>query len=264
MIVIVVDDEVLALKTMVETIRRVRTDAEIYPYRDPSEALRAVEEGLRPDIVFSDIRMFDMTGIEFAHKLKLIYPYTNIVFATGYDEYMGDAIRLHASGYLLKPIDEGELADQFDNLTYPIETETSGYKVYARTFGNFEVFYNGKPIHFLRAKSKELLAYLIDQRGSSCTRAELLVNLFEDDSDKKANQYLSQAFFALMKTLKAIDSEGMIVKNRDSYAVDTTQFGCDYYDYLDGDVRAINAYQGKYMANYSNWSDFTGPKKRKF
>ena len=116
-------------------------------------------------------------------------------------------------------------------------------------------------MHFPRAKSKELLAYLVDKRGSSCTRSELIVNLFESDSDKKADQYLSQAFFALMKTLKEIRAESMIIKNRDSYAVDTAMFGCDYYDYLDGDVRAINSYHGAYMTNYSSWSDFTGPKR---
>ena len=88
MIVVVVDDEMLALRTMAETIRRIRMDALVYAFRDPAEALKAVKGGLKPDIVFSDIRMYNMTGIEFAHRLKEIHPFTNIVFATGYDDYI--------------------------------------------------------------------------------------------------------------------------------------------------------------------------------
>ena len=105
MIVIAVDDEALALKSLSDTIKKIRPDAEIYLFRDPLMALQSLESGVvKPDVIFSDIQMYDMTGIQFAHRIKVIYPHTNIVFVTGYSEYMMDAIRLHASGYLLKPI----------------------------------------------------------------------------------------------------------------------------------------------------------------
>ena len=38
-----------------------------------------------------------------------------------------------------------------------------------QTFGNFEVFYDGKPVHFRRRRTKELFAYLIDRRGAGST-----------------------------------------------------------------------------------------------
>jgi two-component SAPR family response regulator len=261
MIVLAVDDEALALRSLVDTIKTVRPDAEIYPFRDPLKALELLESGLTPDVIFSDVRMFDMTGIQFAHRVKVIYPKANIVFVTGYSEYMMDAIRLHASGYLLKPVDENRLKEQFDNLLYPTQNTKKECKFYAQTFGNFEFFCDNMPVHFPRAKAKELLAYLIDKKGAACTRSELLVNLFEESGTGSDSQYLSQVFSVLMKTLKEIGGADIIVKSHNSYSVNPEKFGCDYYDYINGDVKAINAYQGVYMANYSDWSDFTGPKK---
>ncbi|MBR1747807.1 MAG: response regulator [Clostridia bacterium] len=261
MIVIAVDDEALALKSLADTIKKIKPDAEIYLFRDPMIALQSLESGVvKPDVIFSDIQMFDMTGIQFAHRVKVIYPHTNIVFVTGYSEYMMDAIRLHASGYLLKPIDEDQLREQFDNLIYPTEDKGNGQKFYAQTFGNFEFYCNGSPVHFARAKAKELLAYLIDKNGAACTRAELLVNVF-DDGAASGDQSLSQAYSVLSKTLSSLGGGDIIIKSHNAYAINPQKFGCDYYDYLKGDVRAINAYQGVYMANYATWSDLTGPRK---
>lgn len=261
MIIIAVDDEALALKSLSDTVKRVKPDAEIYLFRDPLKALQSLESGLvKPDVIFSDIRMYDMTGIQFAHRVKVLYPHTNIVFVTGYSDYMMDAIRLHASGYLLKPVDEDQLREQFDNLLYSTSGKGNGQKFYAQTFGNFEFYCDGSPVHFPRAKAKEVLAYLIDKNGAACTRAELLVNVF-DEGASGGDQSLSQAFSTLVKTLTALGGRDIIIKSHNAYAVDPEKFGCDYYDYLKGDVNALNAYQGVYMANYSMWSDLTGPKK---
>ena len=258
--IIAVDDELPALKAAEETIKKVLPEAEIFTYRDPIKAITDIEHGLRPDIVFTDVRMYEMTGIQFAHRLKLVYPKTNIIFLTGYDNYMLDAIRLHASGYLLKPIDEDLLREQLNNLLYTTDSHYSG--AYAHTFGNFDFFVDGKYVKFERSRSKEVLAYLIDKCGVSCTRQEILVDVFEDGISESVNTGLSQAFFALMKTLKQYGVEDIIVKTRNSYAVDTTKIKCDYWDYLNGDIKAINSYQGKYMDNYSNWSMYCGPRKK--
>ena len=261
MTILAVDDEAPALKSLVGAIEAVKPGVEIYAFRDPMDALQLLESGLEPDVIFSDVQMFDMTGIQFAHRVKVIYPRANVVFVTGYKEYMMDAIRLHASGYILKPVDEEQLKEQFDNLLYTSHGGVSGNKFYAQTFGNFEFFCDGVPVHFPRAKAKELLAYLIDKKGAACTRSELLESLFAEGGFGSDSQYLSQVFSVLIKTLNAIGGGDIIVKTHNSYAVNVEKFACDYYDYLNGDIKAINAYQGAYMSNYSTWSDFTGPKK---
>ena len=67
------------------------------------------------DVAFPDIHMRGMNGVEVAKELKKINPKMNIIFVTGFSEYTGDAMRLHASGYIMKPVTkekvEAELSD---------------------------------------------------------------------------------------------------------------------------------------------------------
>lgn len=67
---------------------------------------------VRPDVVLTDIRMPRMSGLDMAEALAEQYPEIKIVFLTSYAdfEYARQAVRLHACDYLLKPVDEAELA----------------------------------------------------------------------------------------------------------------------------------------------------------
>lgn len=66
----------------------------------------------RPDVVLTDIRMPRMNGLDMAKVLREQYPEIKVVFLTSYAdfEYAQQAVRLNACDYLLKPVDEGELA----------------------------------------------------------------------------------------------------------------------------------------------------------
>ena len=66
----------------------------------------------RPDVVLTDIRMPRMNGLDMAKVLREQYPEIKVVFLTSYAdfEYARQAVRLNACDYLLKPVDEGELA----------------------------------------------------------------------------------------------------------------------------------------------------------
>ncbi|MCM3746324.1 response regulator [Paenibacillus pasadenensis] len=80
-------------------------------------ALKIMEQE-RIDIILSDIRMPIMTGTEFAHKAKEINPSVQIVFISGHEDfsYAKEAIKLNASGYLLKPVEDSELQDTIAKL----------------------------------------------------------------------------------------------------------------------------------------------------
>ncbi|MDO6687958.1 MULTISPECIES: LytR/AlgR family response regulator transcription factor [unclassified Agarivorans] len=75
---------------------------------DGPSALTAVEQ-LGADIVFLDIRMPGMTGIEVAQKLNQLEQPPHIVFTTAFDEYAVQAFEQQAIDYLLKPLDEQRL-----------------------------------------------------------------------------------------------------------------------------------------------------------
>lgn len=70
---------------------------------DADTAINEIEQ-LAPDIIFTDVEMPTMTGIELCEKLSsYLDSNTKVVFYTGYDKYMIDAIRQRAFDYLMKP-----------------------------------------------------------------------------------------------------------------------------------------------------------------
>lgn len=78
---------------------------------DGQSALRQVER-LRPDVVLLDIRMPGMDGLEATRRLRVDYPDVRIIILTTYaeDEYLVEALRAGAQGYLLKSILYDDLA----------------------------------------------------------------------------------------------------------------------------------------------------------
>ena len=84
----------------------------------------------------------------------------NIIFVTGFSEYTGDAMRLHASGYIMKPVTTEAVKSELDDLRFPIIPKDNSL-LRVQCFGNFDVFTpDGKPMHFERSRSKEIFAYL--------------------------------------------------------------------------------------------------------
>lgn len=73
--------------------------------------MELLASGKRFDIVFLDIRMEGMNGIETAKKLRKQQGDIILVFITGMKDYVFDALDLYAFQYLLKPVDEGKFAE---------------------------------------------------------------------------------------------------------------------------------------------------------
>lgn len=79
--------------------------------------LEAVEEK-RPDVLFTDIRMPGLDGLELLAKLNERVPDTKVVIISGYAEfeYARRALEMHAYGYLLKPVEQEKLNEILDSL----------------------------------------------------------------------------------------------------------------------------------------------------
>ncbi len=252
--ILALDDEKPALDGLVEAIEEAVPDALIRPFRYADDALDYAKQS-PPDIAFLDIHVGKDSGLDVAKKLKKINPDVNIIFTTGYSEYAMDAISLHASGYLMKPVEVEDIKKQIDNLIHPIK---ENFKTpFAKTFGNFEFFVNERPMKFSLSKSKEMLAYLVDREGASVTRKELAANIFEDkEYDLKLQNYITKIYNALVASLKEAGVEDLVLKEFNSYSVDLTKFKCDAYEYLKGSPSALNSFHGEYMKNYS-WGEFS-------
>jgi DNA-binding LytR/AlgR family response regulator len=108
---VVADDERLLREQLKSRLAAVWPELEILDEaRDGNEALAKAEE-LRPDVMFLDIRMPGMTGIEAAREILALPGWQGeIVFVTAYDEYAVAAFEQGALDYLLKPVEPERLA----------------------------------------------------------------------------------------------------------------------------------------------------------
>ncbi len=253
--VLAVDDEYYALELMKHALEEVAGCATVYLCRDVRSALQTSTEN-RIDVAFLDIHMPEKNGIELALELKKLNPKVNIVFATGFSEYMKEGIDLRMSGYIMKPVTPEAVRTELENLRNPIEWNNEK-RIKILTFGNFDVFVDGSPLKFERKQAKEILAYLVDKRGTSATYPELAAMLWENEEYDRTKQKNLQVYIAsLVKTLHSVNVMDLILKNRQGILVNTKIVDCDYYRFLEGDTRAINSFTGQYMNAYS-WAEFT-------
>ena len=129
--------------------------------------------------------------------------------------------------------------------------------IFARTFGYFDMFLNGKPIIFSSAKEKELMALLIDRNGGTLTSAEAADCLWPDKiSDEKIKAKYRKLAMGLRITLQQYGIENILINHNGIRSIDTKAVKSDYYELLNGNTQYIQSFHNSYMSDYS-WSDRT-------
>ena len=113
--VLIVEDELPAANRLTEMIQKIRPQAEIVSVIDSVDGAKDFfkEEKLL-DLAFFDIQLSDGLSFEVFEEMEIRAP---IIFTTAYDQYMLKAFKVNSIDYLLKPIDDEELAfalDKFD------------------------------------------------------------------------------------------------------------------------------------------------------
>ena len=250
MIAIAVDDEILMLGALVKAISASPDIEEVVKFSDCEAALDFVKN--HPvDIAFLDINMRGMGGLALAENILAARSTCKIVFCTGYEEYAIPAFKLHASGYLMKPISAKDVQAEIDNIKGVRQKEKL---LVVNCFGNFEVYAKDEKLSFKRLKTKELFAFLVDRKGSGMTAKQICAVLFPDDTDDTKNAaYLRQLIMDLKNTLRAVGAENVFRHETPCYRVDTSLIQCDYISYLE---TGKPEFYGEYMMQYS-WAEET-------
>ena len=250
MIAIAVDDEVLMLGALATAIEASPDIAKVAKFSNCEEALEFTKQN-PVDIAFLDINMRGMGGLALAKKIISVRPECKIVFCTGYEEYAISAFKLHASGYLMKPVSAEDIQGEIDNIKGVRQKEKH---VTVKCFGDFEVYAKNEKLTFKRTKTKELFAFLVDRNGAGMTAKQICAVLFPDDMDDNKNAaYLRQLVLDLKNTLKSVGAENVFRHEKPCYRVDTSLIQCDYLSYLE---TGKPEFFGEYMMQYS-WAEET-------
>ncbi len=264
--IFVLDDEPLAADGLAAIIEKVIPDAEIESFTDCRECIRYAKIRI-PDIVFLEIKM-KMSGLQAAEQFQQINPQVNIIFTTESDEYARDALNMHASGYITKPVTEEKVLFEYEHLRYQVQKK-AGPKIRVRTFGNFELFYGNEVINFKYSKSKEVFAYLVDRLGAMVAKDEIIAVIWEDSKPGEHDSYFRNIRSDLLRTFEKYDAKEVLSTRWGYLGVVPQMIECDYYDYLKEDKRnpgkksgiLLRQYRGEYMSQYS-WSEATNSSLR--
>jgi DNA-binding LytR/AlgR family response regulator len=100
---LVVDDEAPALSELAYLLEQDERIATVRTACTAPDALRALEDG-GTDVVFCDIKMPGMDGLDLARVLARFVSPPQVVFVTAYDEHAVDAFDLRATDYVMKPV----------------------------------------------------------------------------------------------------------------------------------------------------------------
>ncbi|MBR5250908.1 MAG: response regulator [Clostridia bacterium] len=250
MIAIAVDDEALMLRALVRAISASPDVNEVIAFSDCEKALDYVKAN-PVNLAFLDINMRGMGGLALAEKIVNFRSDCKIIFCTGYEEYAIPAFKLHASGYLMKPISAEDVQSEINNIKGVRQKQKL---LEVKCFGNFEVFAEGERLAFKRLRTKELFAFLVDRNGAGMTAKQICAVLFQDDTDDNKNvAYLRQLVLDLKHTLKSVGAESVLCHETPCYCIDTNLIKCDYISYLE---TGKPEFRGEYMTQYS-WAEET-------
>ena len=112
---VVIDDEDQARFVMEQLLQQQAGVQVVASAADAVSGLQALRQH-QPDVVFLDIKMPGISGLEMALELQQIQLPTRVVFVTAYDHFAIEALRLSAFDYLLKPVDPQQLKVVFEKL----------------------------------------------------------------------------------------------------------------------------------------------------
>lgn len=203
---VIVDDEMPALNLLKMFLQKTGQVNILGAFVEPNEALENIIS-IKPDVVFLDIEMPEMSGLELASLLMEQNDELMVVFVTCYNQYALEAFQVNALDYILKPVTPNTIQKCISRLIklkgYKNEETDEEREKKICCFGDLEVYGNGGAINkWPTRKVEEMLAYFIVHRDcnvESCVLEEILWP--EEDPDKiKANLHTS--LYRLRKTIK--------------------------------------------------------------
>ncbi len=209
------------------------------------------------DLIFLEINKPRIDGISIGTKIREFSYDIAIIYTASSSVYAVEAFKLYAQGYIIKPFSKKDVFTALDNAKHML---LHSKRISAVTFGNFDLFTNGKVVHFSRSKSKEFLALLIDRCGGEVSLSDVATHILDSSSSSTAARQLARKIVStLKKDLEYYGLTDICTFKYGVYAINPNMLDCDSYKLLAGDKNAANLFSGEYMTQYQ-WAKHSIPK----
>ncbi len=226
---VIVDDEILVLELLKSMLQKDKRIDIIGEFTSPRKALNDIPS-LKPDLVFLDIEMPVINGIELATHLLNSMEDISIVFITAYDQYAVEAFRLNAIHYILKPPNSDDIKQAIervlsDKRIKPIESLD---KVCFRMLGDIQI--NGQTsaeLNWPTAKTEELFAMLLLSGINGIDKWTIIDRLWPDSQEGKREQLLYSTVYRLKKALTQYGIKAKVTNKLGAYKMEVENMWLD-------------------------------------
>ena len=235
---IIVDDEPLAVRLLESFVNKTPDLQLAGSFTDSVEAINVIKEQ-KPDLLFLDIQMPDMSGMELAH---VVPAETKIIFTTAFKEYAYESYEVSALDFLLKPIrynkfisavekarqwfghNQNTLNIQNNQNFQNVQKEPHGKQetVFLRVDGEFRQVALSKIIYVCGMKDY-VMFYLSDEKRPLITH--LTMKSVEDMLPTTLFMRISRSYIVALDKIKSVDRNECvyigdeIIKVTDAYHV---------------------------------------------
>jgi two-component system response regulator YesN len=193
--VLIVDDERLVRNLLIKRIDWTSIGMQIIGEAASGEDAIVLAEKYSPDLIFTDICMSNMDGIQFADYIIKKYPNIKVVVITGYDDfkYAQRSIKTGIKDYILKPIDDEVVLSTALKLKQEIEGERLAFSEYSslkKQLCENKAFFVERLLNRLIQPNivveevESQMSYLDFKFGSHMFQAAVIEILFRHQSDK--------------------------------------------------------------------------------
>ncbi|MGQ3481017.1 response regulator [Paenibacillus sp. TY11] len=272
--IVIVDDEELALDYMKRLLGNLQGIHIAGAFMNPLVAKNYILID-NIDVVFLDVRLPEINGIELANQILEHKPHIYIVFVTAYDEYAIQAFELNAMDYLVKPVTPDRLLKTMNRI---LKRNDNAAPITAdqQPILHLQVFQHvifkltdQQPtvIQWRTKKSQELFLYLLQNHDQLVRKSTLIELLWPEYEEDKAYSLLYTAAYYVRKTigpyhnfLEISNTNGGYILHTQNVLLDTERWefhlssapslnleSIEYY------VKVMELYKGDYLQEYDFW-----------
>jgi len=248
---IIVDDMPKAVRLLTRILEKLEGVEVIQTFTDSLAVVEYMADNV-VDLVFMDVEMPGLDGLELTSDIQKMQKIPEVVFVTGHPQYSLEAWKTDALAYLVKPYTNQDIQKVIDKYRkiHPEKKAAAHIKIHC--FPSFGLFVDGKGVVIRSKKAREVLAYLVHSRGEWVENSKMAYILLGDEIDEEsARNNFRMYLYRLNQALQAAGISELVERAYGKTRVDTSKFVCDYYRYLDGEYQLFH---GDYLQDYS-WSE---------
>lgn len=172
-------------------------------FENPIDALKFINSNLDIDVIFLDINMPELNGINLGQIIYNLNPEIKIIFTTAYREYAVEAFEIRAFDYILKPYSEKKIMNTLENLVKIVKKSKDTRKIDKITVLENEkiVVISLEEIYYIEANEKD--TYIYTKNG--CYSSKFKISKWEEILPNKKFYRTHRGYIVNLDIIKEIE-----------------------------------------------------------